>query len=415
MKAKEAIIDNYRGPFNLILLYLLFEFGRPQGIIPALNSLHIPAVVTILLIYFLIRHGKFSFSDPQTKLFLVLIFFMVFHIPFALNNFWAFNIWITMVLLFFVYLCIISFVNTSEKYYKLIHVWIYIHIFLAIFGIIRGGRGIGGFLGDENDFCMTINMVIPFSYYMAMGENNLSKKLFYIAVTGLFVFANIISFSRGGFIGLIGVGFYIWIKSSKKVMTTLVIVVMALFIVLVAPAKYGDRIRSITQEGAQSGTGGERVYTWGIAWEMFKGNPLFGIGQGNAPWEFRKYEIAAGFEEGLLGRSRAGRAMHSIYFTMLPELGLFGTFLIASMIYYSYKDTKRIRDKLRNKAKMLKENITTKDLNFVFPLEASLIGYLVSSIFISTLYYPNFWILMGFTVCLRHLVCEENEKYSSSH
>lgn len=415
MKENEAIIDNYRRPFNLILLYLLFEFGRPQEIIPALSSLHLPAVVTILLIFYLIRLGKLSFSDPQTRLYLLLIVFMFFHILIALNNYWAFNIWRTMVLLFIVYACIIYFVNTSDKYYKLIHVWIYIHIFLAIFGIIRGGRGIGGFLGDENDFCMTINMVIPFSYYMAMGENTLSKKLFYIVITCLFVFANIISFSRGGFVGLLGVGIYIWIKSSKKVMTSLVIVVVALFVVLVAPEKYGDRIRSITQEGSQSGTGGERVYTWGVAWDMFKGNPLFGVGQGNAPWEFRKYEIAAGFEEGLLGRSRAGRAMHSIYFTMLPELGLFGTFLIGSMIYYSYKDTKRIRDKLRNKAKMLKGNIKIKGLDLAFSLEASLIGYLVSSIFISTLYYPNFWILMGFTVCLRHIVCEENEKYPSSH
>ena len=415
MKGKEAIIDNYRRPFSLILLYLLFEFGRPQGIIPALDVLHLPGVVTIFLIFYLIRYGKFSFSDPQTKLYLLLIFFMVFHIPFALNNYWAFNIWRTMVLLFFIYLCIISFVNTSEKYYKLIYAWIYIHIFLAIFGIFHRGRGVGGFLGDENDFCMTINMAIPFAYFMAMGEKASSKKLFYIAVTCLFVLANIASFSRGGFVGLIGVGSYIWIKSSKKVMTALVIAMMTLFIVLVAPEKYWDRIRSITQEGSQSGTGGERVYTWGVAWDMFKGNPLFGVGQGNAPWEFREYEIAAGFEEGLLGRSRAGRVMHSVYFTLLPELGILGAFLFGSMIYYSYKDTKRIRDKLRKKAKMLKENTTIKDLNLGFSLEASLIGYLVSSIFISTLYYPNFWILMGFTVCFRRMVCEENEKYPSSH
>ena len=296
MKAKEAIIDNYRRPFNFILLYLLFEFGRPQGIIPALDVLHLPGIVTILVMIYLFRLGKFSFSDPQTKLYLLLIFFMVFHIPIAVNNFWAFNVWKTMMLLFFVYLGIISFVNTSEKYYKLINVWIYIHIFLAIFGIIKGGRGIGGFLGDENDFCMTINMVIPFSYYIAMSENTSSKKkLFYLVVTCLFVSANIASFSRGGFVGLIGVGFYLWIKSSKKVMTSLVIAMMALFIVLVAPEKYWDRIRSITQEGSQSGTGEERVYTWGIAWDMFKGNPLFGVGQGNAPWEIGKYEIAAGF------------------------------------------------------------------------------------------------------------------------
>jgi O-antigen ligase len=262
---------------------------------------------------------------------------------------------------------------------------------------------------------MAINVALPFSYYRAIGENTSSKKLFYIGVTFLFVFANIITFSRGGFVGLIGVGLYILLKSPGKVKNAMFIAIMAIFIVLAAPEKFGDRLRSITEEGGKSGTGEERVYTWGIAWDMFKGNPLFGVGQGNAPWEFGKYEIAAGFEEGLHGRSRAGRAMHSVYFTLLPELGIFGAFLFIAMIYYYFKDTKRIRDKLRKKEKILKECKTIKDLHLAFSLEASLIGYLVSSIFISTLYYPNFWILMGITVCFRRLVCGENEKYPSSH
>ena len=33
---------------------------------------------------------------------------------------------------------------------------------LAIIGIIKA-EGVGGFIGDENDFCMAMNMVLPFS------------------------------------------------------------------------------------------------------------------------------------------------------------------------------------------------------------------------------------------------------------
>jgi hypothetical protein len=40
-------------------------------------------------------------------------------------------------------------------------------------------------------------------------------------------------------------------------------------------------------------------------------------------------------------------------------------------------------------------------------MEVSLIGFLVSSIFISTLYYPNFWVAMGFVVALRRIVTLE--------
>jgi hypothetical protein len=37
-------------------------------------------------------------------------------------------------------------------------------------------------------------------------------------------------------------------------------------------------------------------------------------------------------------------------------------------------------------------------------LEGSIIGFLVSSIFISTLYYPVFWLLAGFVLALRKAV-----------
>jgi hypothetical protein len=429
-KSGDGSIDTFRRPYSLVLLYLLFEFGRPQGIIPALNPLRLPGIVTLFMIYNLFRYQKFSLYYIQTKLYLFLLFIMGIHIIFALNGYWAFNTFLVMTLSFCAYLSIISFVDTQDKYNKLTQYWIYIHIFLAIFGIAKNGRGIGGFLADENDFCMTINMVIPFSYYMTTWEKPFKKKLFYAITTGLFVFANMISFSRGGFVGMLGVGSYIWIKSSRKVFTLLAIATMVVLMILIAPAKYGDRLRSITQEGSESGTGAERVYTWGIAWEMFKGNPLFGVGQGNAPWEFRKYEIKAGFKEGFFGRSRAGRAMHSIYFTMLPELGMVGTFLIGGMIFYCFKDTNRIRDQLRIRANTRKTNATnnattrmnrynknnnTSVIDYSAPLQASLIGYLVSSIFISTLYYPNFWILMGFIVCLVQITCAANEEHSSSH
>src|SRR4030067_3477630 len=291
MNVKTASIENYGAPFYCVILYLMLEFGRPQAIIPGLNSLHLPAVVTVFLLIYLFRHGNISFSEPQTKFFLSLIVLMFFHIFFAVNNYWAFNTWRTMVFSFSVYLCIILFVDSREKYYKLIDVWVYIHLFLAIFGIMKGGRGIGGFLADENDFCMTLNMAIPFSFFLSMGEKSNSRKLLYIVITIILVFTNMLTFSRGGFVGLLGVGIYIWIKSTRKMVVTFLILFISLIMFFVAPAKYGDEIRSITKEGTRSGTGGERTYLWGVAWQVFKGNPIFGVGQGNAPWEFRTYEI----------------------------------------------------------------------------------------------------------------------------
>ena len=51
--------------------------------------------------------------------------------------------------------------------------------------------------------------------------------------------------------------------------------------------------------------------------------------------------------------------------------------------------------------------MTPAILPYAYAMEASLIGFLVSSIFLSTLYYPNFWVTMGFVVALRRIVTPE--------
>jgi hypothetical protein len=43
-------------------------------------------------------------------------------------------------------------------------------------------------------------------------------------------------------------------------------------------------------------------------------------------------------------------------------------------------------------------------VNVVRAIEGSLLAFLVTSVFISTLWYPSFWVMMGFMVALRNTV-----------
>src|SRR2546425_2089146 len=45
----------------------------------------------------------------------------------------------------------------------------------------------------------------PVSFFLALSEANRAKKTLYMGLTGVFVLANIFSFSRGGFLGLLAV------------------------------------------------------------------------------------------------------------------------------------------------------------------------------------------------------------------
>jgi len=398
-------------PFSLILFYLFLEYGRPQMLLPFLDPLHLPAITILMLGLSTFFSGRFRFRETQSKLYMLLLLLMIVHGPIAVNNYWALMIFITMSLTFIVFIAISNVVNDDDKFKKMVSVWLAIHLFLAVVGIMKKGVGIGGFLADENDFCLALNMIIPFSFFFAVSESG-KKRIFYILITCLFLFVVFLTNSRGGFVGLCTTGIYCWLRSKNKMAVTVLVLFLAIFTVSIAPKGYWERIDSITEEGTTAGTGELRMYHWRIAWVMFLDNPIIGVGQGNYPWEFRKYEIKAGFEEGIRGRSLAGRAAHSIYFTILSELGIVGALLFLGMLYKNIKDLNYIKKiSLKNKGKGPGVKLG-KHYYIALALEGSLITYLVSSAFISTFYYPNFWILMAFILSLKKIVSADADRLS---
>ena len=392
-------------PFYLLLFYLFLEYGRPQHLLPFLTYLHLPALSLIMLTFIGIFYGRFQWKDKQTILLLFFLGLMVIHGPIAVNNYWTLKIFIVMVINFIAYLSISSFIDNQENYKKLVGVWLAIHIFLSIIGIKNSGAGIGGFLGDENDFCMTLNMIIPFSFFLAVYASG-KERVYNILLTCLFIFVVFLSRSRGGFVGLCVMFLYCWLRTKRKILVAFLVGIIVVFAVLIAPSTYWDRIQTIHTEGSTTGTGSERVFEWKIGWHMFLDNPIMGVGQGNFPWEFKKYEfLVTGDDEPFLGRSVAGRVAHSLYFTLFPELGLIGAIIFFAIVYYSFKDLKIIRKICIQHEKNKNDNKMEKYFYYLtIALEGSMISYLASGIFISILYYPNFYILIGLIISLKKIV-----------
>jgi probable O-glycosylation ligase (exosortase A-associated) len=384
--------------FHLTTLHLLLEFGRPQELLPVLAPLRLPGIVSGLLVLALCLSKGLSFSAKPTRLFVLFLAFMALHVPLALNNYVAFEFLRYLLITFVAYLALATSVDTFGKFHKFVILWLSVHVFLAINGIATGGRGVGGFLGDENDFAMTINMIVPFSFFLARSQQDVVKKALYLAVTALFVLANMYSFSRGGFVGLLAVAICCWLRSPYKLRSLSVIAVLALLVSVYAREGYWQRLESGWEQGLSAGTGEDRAHMWKFAWKMFLDNPIAGVGQGNFPVRFGEYE---GYEL-LHGHTRVWRAAHSLYFTLLPELGLVGTLLFAAMLHSIWRDIAAIR-----RLTLQRFDARTRPqpiLAFADAIEASLVGFLVSSVFISTLYYPNFWVMMGFVVALRRIV-----------
>jgi O-antigen ligase len=400
-------------PFYLVLLSLLLEFGRPQDMV-GIKGIPLPSIVDAMIagIVFLFS-GKLNFDNRQTKLWIALLGLMILHGPLATNNFWAFMVFKDMALLFCVYLGIITYINSFDRLRTLLKVWLAVHFILAVLGIMAKGRGVGGWLGDENDFCMELNVAVPFTFFALISSRSKAQKIIYASLLCIFVLAAMTTLSRGGFIGLATVGTYCWLRCSKKFGAIIVVGLLVIFMIAFAPAEYWQEVESITDEQTMTvGTGGDRLYIWGIGWEMFLSNPIIGVGQGNLPWDFAEYEGGRTF----LTKSRAGRQAHSAYFTLLPELGLVGIYIFIAMVWRNFSDTKRV-EQLYKRNLVNRGDVSTGEAkenlefarSFAHSLEGSMIGYLVSSVFISTLYYPSFWIIMGFVVALRNVTVKEYE------
>lgn len=391
--------------FYLVLLAMLFEFGRPQDFLPFLKVIPFPSLIDALLAVAVFSSGKANFSKTQTKLWMWLLVFMALWVPFANNNFWAFTIFKDMTLAFFFYLGITTFVSTTARMHKVIVVWLAVHALLAINGMLHQGRGVGGWLGDENDFAMEMNVAVPFAFFMYQSSTAKGAKILYLALLGIFVLSSISTGSRGGFLGLVLVGSFCWLYSPRKVVSLIMLVAVFVLVLFAAPQEYWDRIRTITDDSTmETGTAGQRMFSWGIGWEMFLANPVFGVGQGNFPWTIGEYLGGRTWQT----KSLAGRQAHSLYFTLLPELGLIGLSIFVTMVVFNYKDARFCNSLdvpqrgMSPRAAVRKDSELEEAAWFGNAVLGALVGFLVTSTFISTLYYPTFWILTGLVVALRN-------------
>jgi len=400
-----------RNPFVGILAFILCEYGRPQDQFPALAALHIPKLVSIVL---LIAWGLRLISERKSDVvwktqnwaFLGFLSVMALTVITAVNNHWAFQYFRGMCITFLGYLLFINLIDSMPRFQKFFWLFLLTHAFLAVKGIhmyvttvfdpsVRAaGYAAGGFIGDENDFAMLLNNVIPYAYFSFFGAKSSIKRFGSLVLLFLFVIAVVLSFSRGGFVGLVPVLGYCLLRSPRKGLTAVIAVGLILGMVLVAPMGYWDEVGSIKSAHTEKDTGKKRIESWKSAIRMFKDYPIIGVGAGNFGIRFEEYQTSW-FGE----RSMWGKVTHGTYPQVLAELGLAGTFFFIWMICLNVRDIWQIK-------KMTK---VQRDLPYYMAegITVSMIGYLVSAIFLSTLYYPHLWMLSAITVSLKNAVMKD--------
>ncbi len=377
--------NSYKGLFYLSILYLAFDYGRLHDTFN-LGFARPLMILIILLSIMIMRSGRlFSLKNKQVKLMWMFILLLAAYIPFAENNFLAYHAAKTMLLYMPFIIAVIICINSLDRLKRIMLVCIVIMTYISVYAITHRGLGPGNYFMDENDLSLYINMWIPFCYFLFFAEKNRTIKILYAVSLILGLAAVVISFSRGGFVGLVAVFFAIWMFSHRKVVSIVAITICALLIFAFSDQAYWEEMATTTD--TSESTAIQRIESWKSGWNMFLAHPL-GVGGNNFAVLFPEYQTD------FFARGMWGRVAHSLWFTLIPELGIAGIIIFTMLLYYNIRDVLFLKN--------MRSEGNDEDVLYLNHLGrafiASLAGFFASATFLSVLYYAHYWYLTAFIV-----------------
>jgi cell division protein FtsW (lipid II flippase) len=200
--------------------------------------------------------------------------------------------------------------------------------------------------------------------------NTFNSKFLYLILITMF-FAELLTFSRGGYIGMIfGIGAVIillWreINFNKKIVLGLISTAAIIFLLTTSQSILN---RFLSSFDFSEGSNIERIKNWNQGYEMFSNNFLFGVGIGNY-----SIEINPAIEY------RSPVYAHNLYLDISAEMGIFALIvwllLIGITIWQLFKTGRK------------SEDVFSRALSF--GLVGSLIWFSAHSFFDTPIYSPT--------------------------
>jgi len=318
------------------------------------------------------------------------VLLLVIYVPLAVNNFMAYQAFRSMILFMPFILSVVICVDSVKNLRTMILVCLAIAMYVSIYSIQHHGVGSGNYFNDENDLSLYINMWLPFYFYLFFHEKIWWKKLIFAVGMLVGLMAVVVSFSRGGFVGLVAMTVVLWLFSHRKMVSMVVIILAALLVFAYGSQEYWEEMSTVTD--TQEGTAQSRIMSWKSAWDMFLDNPL-GVGGNNFQARFPQYQ-GDRFSRGMWGR-----VAHSLWFTLLPETGIIGTIIFFLLLRYNIRDIFYIR--------RISSSKDDPDSGYLYHLSlamiASLAGFFASATFLSVLYYPHYWYMTAIIVAAANI------------
>lgn len=383
-----------------LLIYFFLEYVRPGYYLPVLDAVHLNSLVPFGIIIATLAMktpvSNWTFlTETNTKLLGAFFGVLFVSLLFATVTERAYKVFEMVLGYLIIYWALIRQIGDVRRIKGIFAILLLVHVIVALLNPVmftdpEGRHGItsGAFIGDGNDYALSVNICIPFCFFLMIDSKRSIAKLWWLGVLLLLVVAIVTTKSRGGTVALGAMGFYYWMKSERKVLMASLFAGVVATILVVAPPSYFERMGTITDTEESSAQG--RITAWTEGAKMAARNPILGAGLGHFPVAF--------------GMANGGRWMtaHSIYFLVLGELGLPGITLLLALIFVNLSKNKRLLRQLDG----LPAADASRARNLVMCTSASMIAFASGGAFLSAAYYPHLYVLCGLLGAARHMVRE---------
>ncbi|MBC7932472.1 MAG: O-antigen ligase family protein [Rubrivivax sp.] len=386
--------------FAGLLLFTAFVYFRPYELVAALEPLTSGAywiAVATLAVFIPTQfslEGTLTARTREVNLVLLLLLAGFLSMPLAIEPSEAWGAWLEFAKVVTMFVVMINVVRTQARLRAMIWLALLVSVILSVSALndYRMGRlnlggnriegVLGGLFGNPNDMALHLITIIPIALGLLFVARGLLKKVLYGGAALLMMAATGATLSRGGFLGLACATFLMaWkIGRRNRAMVVVMFVAAGAIFLLLLPPEFILRLLSVVGDGSDGGSAAQRQGLLIRSVYVSILHPLFGVGMNN-------FHILSLREQ----------VSHNAYTQVSAEMGLPA---LAFYVLFMLSTLKRLR-------RIERETYETRDRARVFylavGLQASLIGYMVSSFFASVAYLWYVYYLAGYALCLHRL------------
>jgi putative inorganic carbon (HCO3(-)) transporter len=394
-----------------LLVVFFFEYARPASFLPFLQIPFLYSAIPLSLLAVSsfaegLRPFPDIFSDKLAKWPIVIIGLIIVSAVFADVTSYVWTTFTTVLGYVLLFVMMARIITTVERLRGVITMLLLSHLFLLAMNpsvvldpkerhYILGAS----FLGDGNDFSLSLCLLLPLAIELAQSKTKTMMKLATWGGVALLLLAIIGTQSRGASLACGALFFFLWLYSPRKMVAIMGCVLVGIVVLIYAPPQYFNRMNTISNY-QEDGSAQGRIEAWKSSINMAADHPLTGVGAGH-------FAVAFGTKYRTPGAANMPwLTAHSSYFLLLGELGLPGLLCLLAIIIGNIVANLRMRKAVLAKAGPKPTAATLESARLLFLSAGACVGLGVAGAFLSAAYYPHFYVLSGLLVATRYVVAK---------